>query len=186
MGIEIEKKYRLTREQRAILVSRLSAIGATPHGKEFEENILYGGGQLDLRTEVLRLRRVGGRAILTYKQRLAGKSAIRHNREEETAVEDGEALAAVLEALGFAPALVYEKRRATWQIAGVEVALDELPFGLYLEIEGDEQAITEAERLLCLADTEAEPDTYPELTKRYGEQHGNLIEALFQMRLPEA
>jgi adenylate cyclase class 2 len=186
MGIEIEKKYRLTRGQRARLLGRLAEVRATPHGKEFEENILYSGGKLDLQSEVLRLRRTGGRAILTYKQRLAGSSDIRHNREEETAVEDTEALTAILEALGFTPALVYEKRRATWQVAGVEVALDELPFGLYLEIEGDEQAIREAEQLLDLVQTEAEPDTYPELTRRHGEQHGNLIEARFQMRLPEA
>jgi adenylate cyclase class 2 len=185
MGIEIEKKYRLTREQRAKLINRLAEVQAMPHGKEFEENILYGGGRLDLQTEVLRLRRVDGRAVLTYKQRFAGTSDIRHNREEETVVEDAEALAAILEALGFAPALVYEKRRATWQVAGVEVALDELPFGLYLEIEGEEQAIREAETLLLLTGVEAEPDTYPELTRRHGEQHGNLIEARFQMRLPE-
>lgn len=185
MAIEIEKKYRLTREQRAALLSRLADVRATPHGEAFEENILYGGGRLDLQTEVLRLRRAGGRAILTYKQRFAGTSAVRHNREEETVVEDAQALTAILEALGFTPALVYEKRRATWHVAGVEVALDELPFGLYLEIEGDEQAIAEAETLLDLSDTEAEPDTYPELARRHGEQHGNLIEARFQMRLPE-
>jgi adenylate cyclase, class 2 len=187
MAVEIEKKYRLTREQQKRLLTRLAEVKATPHGKEFEENTLYSGGKLDMLTEVLRLRRVGERAILTYKRRFAvGSSAVRHNREEETAVEDGEALAGVLDALGYTPALVYEKRRATWQVADAEVVLDELPFGLYLEIEGEERAIMEAEQLLNLSDVEAEQATYPELTRRYGELRGDLIEARFQMRLPEA
>lgn len=186
MSIEIEKKYRLTREQQERLLRRLSDVKAMPQGKEFEENTLYAGGQLDMETEVLRLRRVGDRAILTYKRRFPTASAIKHQREDETEVTDAAALASILEALGYTPALIYEKRRATWQMADAEVVLDELPFGLFLEIEGDEQAIIEAEQLLDLADVEAEMSTYPELTRRYGERRGELIEARFQMRLPDA
>ncbi|HEV2914657.1 MAG TPA: class IV adenylate cyclase [Pyrinomonadaceae bacterium] len=188
MGIEIEKKYRLTREQYARLLGRLELVKATPVGRELEENTLYAGGALDQSTEVLRLRRVGGRAILTYKRRFASASAIKRHREDETEVKDARALDMILEALGYRPALVYEKRRATWQVAGAEVVLDELPFGLFLEIEGDEQSIREAERLLELADVEAEMETYPALARRYGEQRQpeGLIEARFQMRLPNA
>ncbi|HEX8142643.1 MAG TPA: class IV adenylate cyclase [Pyrinomonadaceae bacterium] len=186
MGIEIEKKYRLTREQQARLLLRLAEVKATPHGKEFEENTLYSGGTLDPQTEVLRVRRKGDGAVLTYKRRFASSSSIKHNREEETAVENPEALAGILDALGYRPALVYEKRRATWQVGEAEVVLDELPFGLYLEIEGDEQMIMEVEQLLGLADVEAELSTYPELARLYGEQRGDLIKARFQMRLPQS
>ncbi len=186
MNIEIEKKYRLTREQQGRLLSRLADVKATAQGKEFEENTLYGGGQLDLQVEVLRLRRVGDRAVLTYKRRFPSDSAIKHQREDETEVKDAGALARILEVLGYRPVLVYEKRRATWQVADAEVVLDELSFGLFLEIEGDEQSITEVEQLLDLADVEAEMASYPELTRRYGEQRGELIEARFQMRLPDA
>ncbi|HYY56620.1 MAG TPA: class IV adenylate cyclase [Pyrinomonadaceae bacterium] len=187
MGIEIEKKYRLTRERRAMLLRRLAQVKATPRGREFEENTLYAGGTLDEETEVLRLRRIGdGRAVFTYKRRFTSSSAIKHQREDETEVEDPEALNMILEALGYRPALVYEKRRATWQVADAEVVLDELPFGLFLEIEGDEQAIREAERVLELADVEAEMETYPGLARRYGEEREGLIEARFQLRLPDA
>ena len=185
MGIEIEKKYRLTREQREQLLHRLREIGATPGGKEFEENTLYMGGHLHLRHCILRLRRVGGAAILTYKERFPSSSAIKRQREDETRVEDAEALAAILDALGYKPALVYEKRRATWRVADAEVAIDELPFGLFLEIEGAEKAIAQAERLLGLDEVEAEMDSYPQLTKRYGERRGDMIEARFQMSLPD-
>lgn len=180
MSIEIEKKYRLTLERREQLLQRLQQISATAVGEEFEENTLYAGGNLDPRRRILRLRRIGDAAILTYKERFNSTSAIKHQREDETRVDNAEALAAILDALGFRPALVYEKRRATWRVADAEVVVDELPFGLFLEIEGEEGAITHAESLLELADVEAEMATYPELTQRLGEKQGSVIEARFK------
>jgi adenylate cyclase class 2 len=185
MGTEIEKKYRLLPEQRETVSQRLRQVGATLQGREFEENTLYAGGNLNARNQVLRLRRVGGEAILTFKERYKSDSAIKHQREDETRVEDAAALDAILEALGYKPALVYEKRRATWHVRQAEVVLDELPFGLFIEIEGAEEAIQEVEDLLDLASAEAEMDSYPELTKRHGEQRGDVIESRFQMTLPE-
>lgn len=179
MAIEIEKKFRLTREQRDSVVRRLRETGALACGEEFEENTLYAGGNLHLKNSVLRLRRTGDRARFTYKERFASSSAIKHQREDETGVDDAQALAAILDALGFKPALVYEKRRATWRIAGAEVVVDELPFGLFMEIEGDEKAIFEVERLLDLQDVEAEIETYPQLTAQHGTKRGDVIEARF-------
>lgn len=185
MATEIEKKYRLTPEQREALSQKLRAVGAILQGKEFEENTLYAGGNLEPRRQVLRLRRAGDKAIVTYKERYESESAIKHQREDETQVEDAAALGAILEALGYRPFLVYEKRRATWHIRQAEVVLDELPFGFFVEIEGEESDITEVESLLNLADVEAEMATYPELTERHGEKRGDVIEARFQLSLPE-
>ena len=83
MALEIEKKFRLTSEQRKTLPLRLREIGATLRGEEFEENILYRGAALEVGSRVLRLRRVGNRAILTFKQRLPSASGIKHQREDE-------------------------------------------------------------------------------------------------------
>jgi adenylate cyclase class 2 len=185
MPIEIEKKYRLTREQCEQLKRRLRENSAIAVGEEFEENTLYDGGNLDLSRQVLRLRRVGGRAIITYKERFASTSAVKHQREDETVVEDGQALAAILDALGYRRALIYEKRRATWRLGGAEVLVDELPFGLFAEIEGEENAIFEVEQQLGLADVEAEMASYPQLTRLHGEKRGDVVEARFQMTLPE-
>jgi adenylate cyclase, class 2 len=183
MGTEIEKKYRLTREQHAELLRRLREMGARAEGEEFEENTIYAGHGLDPRRNVLRLRRVGRRATLTYKERFETSSAIKHQREDETRVEDAEALKAILDGLGYRPALVYEKRRLTWRIKGAEVVVDELPFGLFLEIEGEEKSIIEVERLLGLTEAEAEMASYPELTQRHGEKRGDVIEARFPTAL---
>jgi adenylate cyclase class 2 len=180
MAIEIEKKYRLQHmEQRELLAQRLRAGGAVHIRDEFEENILYAGGSLDSSRQVLRLRRVEGKAILTYKERFTNASSIKHHREDETGVEDAEALNDILLALGLKPSLVYEKRRATWRIGETEIVFDELPFGFFMEIEGEEEEIREAEQLLGLTEAEAEMATYPELARLHGEKRGDVVEARF-------
>ena len=179
MPIEIEKKYRLSREQRDLLPERLREIGAEFESDEFEENTLFKGVALEVGRSVLRLRRVGERTILTYKERLPSAAAIKHQREEETLVADPEAMAAILTSLGFVPALVYEKRRQTWRLRGVEIVIDELPFGLFMEIEGPETEITEIELGLKIERLAVENATYPQLALRLGTARGNVVEARF-------
>ena len=179
MPIEIEKKYRLTKLQRKAVVERLAKIGTVAHEEEFEENTLYRGGVLDQRNCVLRLRRVGGRALLTYKERLPTASPIKHQQEDETEVADAEALAVILQALGFEPAIVYEKRRGTWRVGDAEVVVDELSFGLFMEIEGSEKEIARVETLLAIDELQAEMETYPRLTLKHGKRNGSVVEARF-------
>jgi adenylate cyclase class 2 len=181
MGVEIEKKYRVRADQVGALSERLNALGGPPEGiRVFEENIIYGGPGLDPRVRVLRLRHRGSQSILTFKERYKSDSPVKHQLEEETELADGIAMAAILENLGYRRALVYEKRRSTWRIGGAEVVLDELPFGDFVEIEGDENAISDAERLLGLEDFEVEHLPYPELTSRHGTRVEGVIEARFQ------
>ncbi len=132
---------------------------------------------------MLRLRRFakrGGRALFTFKERDLSGSPVKRQREEETEVSDAAALAAILEALGYRPALVYEKRRQTWRLAGTEVVLDELPFGLFVEIEGDEPDILRAEQLLGLGADSGVHEPYPTLTLRHGVEKDGVVEARFQ------
>ena len=187
MPIEIEKKYRLESGRVEPLRRRLKEVGAEGQGiAEFEENVIYTGPGLDPARRVLRLRRKGDRAVFTFKERELTSSAIKRQREEETEVSDAHALAAILEALGYRPALVYEKRRETWRIAGAEVVLDELPFGLFVEIEGEEARILEVEKLLGLGGAEAEHAPYPELTLRHGTTRGDVCEARFNEQAAES
>lgn len=179
MPIEIEKKYRLTQKQREEVLLRLPRIGAKRKSNEFEVNTLYAGAQLNVGRSVLRLRRVGKRGILTYKERFPTSSDIKHQREDETAVGDPEAMELILDALGFTPALVYEKRRETWKLGKTEIVIDELPFGLFMEIEGPEQSIREIESRLAIKRLRAEPATYPQLTLKKGTNRDGIIEARF-------
>jgi adenylate cyclase class 2 len=177
--IEVEKKFRLTKRQRDAVLKRLPEVGANLECEEFEENTLYSGEALKTGSCVLRLRRAGNRATLTYKKRIPSSSAIKQQREEETAIADPEAMEAILVALGFTPAMVYEKRRQTWRLGKTEILIDVLPFGLFMEIEGRVSDIKAVERKLGLRGLRAEHATYPQLTAKHGKAYDGLIEARF-------
>ena len=179
MGLEIEKKYRLSKKQREDVLRGLPKIGAKRQREDFEVNTLYAGGTLELGRSVLRLRRVGKRAILTYKERFPTRSDIKQQREDETRVGNPDAMELILEALGFTPALVYEKRRETWTLGTAEIVIDELPFGLFMEIEGPEQDIRDIENKLAIKRLRTEPATYPQLTLKRGTDYGGVIESRF-------
>jgi|SRR6266850_186140 len=179
MPIEIEKKYRLTKKQREEVLQRLPRIGAKRKGNEFEVNTLYAGDTLDLGHSILRLRRIGKRGILTYKERFPTRDGIKHHREDETRVGDPETMEVILAALGFSPALVYEKRRETWRLGKTEIVIDELPFGLFMEIEGTEQSIRDIESKLAIKRLRTELATYPQLSLKHGTDCDGVIESRF-------
>lgn len=179
MAIEIEKKYRLTEQQRADVIESLKEFGAECLGRDDEENIIYGNQYMAEQSSVLRLRRIGDKTILTFKKRLPGLSDAKHQIEEETEVSDHDATAAIVENLGLEKRLVYEKRREKWRLRNTDVLIDELPFGLYLEIEGSITAIKEVEMLLDADLFESEPETYPRLTMRFGKRVESCVEARF-------
>ena len=85
MPTEIEKKYRLTAGERRAIEKRLRALGYKPKPVEFEENTIYRGGNLAFGRRAMRIRRVNGEAILTFKERIPTKSPIKHQQENEPA-----------------------------------------------------------------------------------------------------
>jgi adenylate cyclase class 2 len=178
--IETEKKYRLHHSDREGVIARLKEFGAEDEGIEFEENIIYGGGILDEKNAVLRVRITGSRSTLTYKRRLAGQSGYKEQLEYESEFSDVGALCEILYAIGFKPRLIYEKKRHTWKFRSVEVVLDELPFGDYMEIEGPITGIVEAEMLLDVQDLEPEFETYPRLTAKMGATVNGVMESRFE------
>jgi adenylate cyclase, class 2 len=182
LAIEIEKKYRLTKKQLESVRRRLPEIGAKLKGTEFEENTLYRGKGLAVGRTILRLRRVGNEAVLTYKKRLPASSSIKHQQEDETPVGDPQALNNILAALGFTPDLVYEKWRQTWVLGKTEIVIDELPFGLYMEIEGKERDIRAVEARLEIDNLKAENLTYPQLTLKNGTKSRDMIESRFKTK----
>ncbi len=181
MSLEIEKKYRLGDGDRERVTRALTELGAVFAGREFEENCIYGGAALGDRPAIVRIRKVGSRTLLTYKRRLESDFAVKKQIEHEVEVSDAGATESILEELGLRPKLIYEKHRDTWKFRSVEVVIDELPFGLFMEIEGSVSSIKEVEMLLDIEDMEAELETYPRLTERLGKKVGDLIEARFSL-----
>ncbi|HEX8737651.1 MAG TPA: class IV adenylate cyclase [Pyrinomonadaceae bacterium] len=180
MAIETEKKYRLDKQRRPKIIAKLKQLGAEFLREDFEENYLHRGNLLEERNAILRLRKIGETAILTYKERLKnGDDDFKQKIEFETEVADVAATENIIEKLGYRLNVVYEKRRQVWHFDKVEVVMDDLPFGLYMEIEGEIDDINEAEKLLEIEDLEPEPRGYPRLTAKLGKQKGNVFEARF-------
>ncbi|HEV8367363.1 MAG TPA: class IV adenylate cyclase, partial [Pyrinomonadaceae bacterium] len=168
MPIEIEKKYRLTESQPSLMIARLTELCGNAAATEFEVNTIYSNEVLQGENAILRLRRIGDRAILTFKKRFPSSSPIKRQLEEETEVSDPDSTERILVRLGFTPSLVYEKRRQTWKHCDTEIAIDELPFGWFMEIEGEESAIERVEAELAIDGLQAEEATYPQLTRTHG------------------
>lgn len=179
MAIETEKKYRLDKRRLVELTNTLSDLGAVFSFETFEENYLHRGGVLDTANAILRLRKTPEKTLLTYKERLNGNSDVKHKIEYETIVGDVEATEHIIEKLGYQLFVVYEKHRKSWHFNEVEVVLDELPFGFYMEIEGSIENIEKAEKMLGIKDLEPEPRGYPKLTVKYGREVKGVFESRF-------
>jgi adenylate cyclase class 2 len=124
----------------------------------------------DLRNagSALRTRSYAGQSRLTWKGPRVPDPILKIRPEHETGITDSAALEAILRALGYEPVLRMEKVRAVWERAELEACLDETPFGCYLELEGEPQAIRVAMEGLGLAPDRAEPRSYPELYRTHG------------------
>lgn len=179
MAIETEKKYRLTNEQTKLILEALQEFEAEFVGEDFEENTIYTGGILTEKRAILRVRKTQSKTILTFKQRIQNEFDVKQQTEHETEVKNAEELTKIIENLGFEKNLVYEKRRKTWRFRQVEIVLDELPFGEFMEIEGSITAIAEAEMILGIEDFTVEHATYPSLTWQFGKKSENFAEARF-------
>ncbi len=178
MAVETEIKYRLDAEQFELLEQDLAGINAKFISDELEENVIYGGEKLQEINSLLRIRTIDAETILTFKKRLPSNSAVKEQIEHETIVENADELRKIIEHLGFDKRVIYEKHRKTWEFRDVELVLDKLPFGFFMEIEGSKKAIDEAIVLLDLKRFEVEYKTYPRLTV----EHGENIEGCFESR----
>ncbi|MEQ1605466.1 MAG: class IV adenylate cyclase [Pyrinomonadaceae bacterium] len=175
MAIEIEKKYRIDKKIIVELTAKLGEIGAAFSYEVFEENYLHRGGLLDGRSATLRLRRTDFRTTLTYKEKVQTENDFKHQIEFETDVSNVEATESIIEKLGYKLSVIYEKHRKAWDFNNVEIVLDELPFGYYMEIEGSVEDIDVVEKMLGADKFEIEPRGYPRLSAKYGKPNAEGI-----------
>jgi adenylate cyclase class 2 len=122
---------------------RLTAAGAASRGTVVQRDTYYDAPHRDFAEtdEALRVRRVerdgAVESHLTYKGPLVD-DASKTRREYETGVDDGETMAAALDALGFSPAAEVRKRRERFALDGHVVTLDAVDgLGEFVEVEGE-------------------------------------------------
>lgn len=134
MALEIEAKFAVN--HLADLRREIIDLGGRLlHDRTLERNWRYdrADGELTIKAHVLRLRQ-DDRTTLTYKSP-AGNQMSR--QEIELEVTNAETAGQFLQALGFEVIAIYEKYRETLILDDVEIALDELPFGSFVELEAD-------------------------------------------------
>lgn len=150
-NLEIEVKFYITDLSK--LHHRLVEMGATAGPEVFESNIRFEDADATLKQggRLLRLRRDGS-CRLTYKcPPLRDEPEYKVYQELEVEVSDCDVMTGILQSLGFHPAQIYEKRRRVFHWCDVELCLDRMPFGDFLEIEGSKQSIQDAAKHLELA-----------------------------------
>lgn len=149
-NLEIEVKFLV--QDLAAVRDRLLKLGASQHKpRVYERNIRFDDPRDGLRSQgkLLRLRQDAG-ARLTYKGEpsVSVDSEARVREELEIKVEDFQTTQALLERIGFEPKQEYEKYRETFMFGRMEIVLDEMPFGDFVELEGPDAALrTTAESL---------------------------------------
>lgn len=162
---EVEIKFRV--ENADNLTAGLEIEGfelITPRTREMNTLYEHPGGELRKRGALLRLREYGPKWTLTYKDKTSPQSDRHKSRREiETVVENGPAMAQILEALGYSPSFRYEKFRSEWSDSTGHVVLDETPIGTFGEIEGPPEWIDATAQRLNISIEQYLKESYAEL-----------------------
>ena len=149
--LEIEVKFFLP-EVEAMRKSLID-IGARPSGRLFEANIRFENASRSLQRQGVLLRlRQDDRTRLTFKSTPSRPDPeFKVHKELEVEVADLHMCQAILEALGFHPEQTYEKWRETFVLDTTRLLIDTLPYGVFLEIEGDKHRIRDLANRLKLS-----------------------------------
>ena len=148
--VYVEKEIKLKVENFDNVISKLKKLNAKFLGKTFQRTIRFekGEGELEKKGLFLRVRK-GFKNELTMKIKKNNDNVF--EREEiEIEVEDTEKVRRIINNLGFDKEKIMEKNRSKWQLGEVDICLDELPFGNFIEIEGEEKKIFETVEKLGL------------------------------------
>ncbi len=138
---EVEVKFFLDDINR--MQRRIAGLGAESQGRVFENNIRYDddGHNLSKKQSLLRLRQ-DNKAILTFKSKPAETSRdFKIFNELEVEVSDFKTMQKILACLGLQAVQRYEKWRETMILGSTAFLLDTMPYGTFLEIEGQENDI---------------------------------------------
>lgn len=141
--------------------------GRLIHARVLETNLRYDTRDRVISGEgsVLRLRQ-DETAHLTFKAATRPAGGALTRTEIEFTVGDFGAARRFLEALGYQVIFTYEKQRTTYQLDGALVMLDELPYGSFVEIEGELASLEPAAKRLGLDWQAAVPMGYHALFER--------------------
>lgn len=176
MAHEIEIKFAL--RDRKALVQKLQELGAQRlYPETFEDNIVLDRrGELRTKGALLRVRKFGRYALITFKGPVAFEGNVKKRDEVQTGVESFELAIQLLDSLGYKPVFRYQKFREVWRVHEVEVVLDRTPIGEYFEIEGAMDVIRAVAEELGMKMDEGLRQTYADLYRQHRRTRADLSE----------
>ncbi len=140
-GPNVETEVKIRWPGRAEAAREMIASRGYPlvEARTLESDQLFerDGDELRRSGRLLRLRRTGDHALVTYKGPEAG-GRYKSREEIEFDVSDAEALTQVLDRLAYMPSFRYEKYRTKFALSDEPglITIDETPIGVFLELEG--------------------------------------------------
>lgn len=138
--IEREVKYSVTNPTE--LINKLKSQNAIFSGYHLEKTIRVDKQNWKLSSKGTYIRlRTGFKNTLTLKKGRVKGSEVSERLEIEVEIDDVDLCHKLLQEMGLIESLVMEKYRMIWNINDTIITIDELPFGVYAEIEGSIQNI---------------------------------------------
>ena len=171
------------------MIERQGYVLIEPRTLESDRIFDRGPGELKSADQLLRLRRAGSLATVTYKGP-ADRQRYKSREEIEFDVSDPNAFELVLARLGYTPRFRYEKFRTKFAARpepGI-ITIDETPIGVFLELEGEASWIDRTAARLGFSAAEYCTVSYASLYREYLLSHeGSPPDMVFHSStLPEA
>jgi adenylate cyclase class 2 len=170
MSTEVELKFQVRDFDR--IIERLAELGSAPGHPVSEDNLVFDTPGRDLAAKgiLLRVRGTSTETLLTVKVPVKMQSTMKVQEEYETPVSIGiSEMTGLLGALGYSVVASYHKTRRTCRVESVNVCLDTLRFGRFVELEGpSEGRVTTIARKLRLDPRSGLTESYLALAARLG------------------
>jgi adenylate cyclase class 2 len=139
--VEIEVKFYLSDTES--VREDILAMGAHASGRVFEINIRFEDEKKTFKGRgiLLRLRKDNGIRLTFKAPPPVQDKDFKIHQELEVQVDDFHVCQRILDGLGFHAEQTYEKWRETFTLGETKLLVDAMPYGTFLEIEGDKSEI---------------------------------------------
>ncbi|MDY0131445.1 MAG: class IV adenylate cyclase [Desulforegulaceae bacterium] len=147
--IEIEVKFYIKNYEK--IIKKIKEYSDKHNESSLEKNTLFDTKNHFLKksNKILRLRTYLGKTILTFKQpSLETSPEFKKLEESEVFVNSFDEMKYILSNSGFIKTQIYEKQRQIFSKGELEICVDRLPFGDFIELEGTENEIKTAVQAL--------------------------------------
>lgn len=169
-----ETEVKILEVDREKVIDKLLELGA----KKAFDDVIYAvkydtpDKNLEKEKKMLRLRREGKKAVLTFKKNIS-KDKAKVSEEFEIEVPDFEGMSKILEGIGFAKLATFKKRRISYKIEDVHFEFDKYleeyeKIPEFLEIEAkDIETLFRYLKLLGFKENDARPWSLLDVIKHY-------------------